>query len=140
MNEKELKEELLAAGVTEEQLDSLDFTKIEEIFDNTQNADELCMEIQKNFSDFDEKSFKTMLSEQEKESEKTEDLSDEALEEVAGGSAGSWFKKNKDWVITAAVIGALGIAVGGKKLWNKIDRKKFIAKKNAVKTIVIFQD
>ena len=137
MNVQELKKELLAAGVTEEQLDSLDFTKIEELFDNTQNADELCMEMQKNFSDFDEKSFKTMLSEQEKESEKTEDLSDEALEEVAGGSAGSWFKKNKDWVITAAVIGALGIAVGGKKLWNKIDRKKFIAKKNAVKIIVL---
>lgn len=140
MNVQELKEELLAAGVTEEQLDNLDFTKIEEIFDNTQNADELCMEMQKNFSDFDEKSFKTMLSEQEKESEKTEDLSDEALEEVAGGSAGSWFKKNKDWVITAAAIGALGIAVGGKKLWNKIDRKKFIAKKCAVKTIVLFKD
>lgn len=140
MNVQELKEELLAAGVTEEQLDRLDFTKIEEIFDNTQNADELCMEMQKNFSDFDEKSFKTMLSEQEKESEKTEDLSDEALEEVAGGSAGSWFKKNKDWVITAAAIGALGIAVGGKKLWNKIDRKKFIAKKCAVKTIVLFKD
>lgn len=140
MNVQELKELLLAAGVTEEQLDRLDFTKIEEIFDNTQNADELCMEMQKNFSDFDEKSFKTMLSEQEKESEKTEDLSDEALEEVAGGSAGSWFKKNKDWVITAAAIGALGIAVGGKKLWNKIDRKKFIAKKCAVKTIVLFKD
>ena len=46
MNVQELKKELLAAGVTEEQLDSLDFTKIEELFDNTQNADELCMEIQ----------------------------------------------------------------------------------------------
>lgn len=37
MNEEELKEELLAAGATEE-----DIAKLERIIDSSKNADELC--------------------------------------------------------------------------------------------------
>ena len=140
MDEKEFKEQLLLAGASEEQIAKVDFEKMESIFDKANSIEDLCKVLKENYPDFNEAEFKKAIVENEKADGEALDLSDADLESVAGGSVGSWFKKNKDWVITAAVIGALGIAVGGKKLWNKIDRKKFIAKKNAVKTFVVFQD
>ena len=115
MNEKEIKEQLLAAGATKEQLDSLNFTKIEEIFDDTKDVDGICKDIKKAFPNFDEAGFRKIIFEQAKDSENTENLSDEALEEVAGGSVTTWMHRNKDWVITAAALATIGACVLYKK-------------------------
>ena len=89
MNEKEFKEQLIATGIKEEQIANLDFSKIEKIFESSQNIDEICKSIKESFPNFDETGFRQIISEQTKESENTEYLSEDALEEVAGGSVTS---------------------------------------------------
>ena len=77
------------------------------------------------YPDFNETEFKKSIAETAKNSETTQDLSDEALEEVAGGSAGSWLKKNYETICRLAVLaGILGFTyVGGKYVGNIISKK-----------------
>ena len=114
MNEKELKQQLLAAGATEEQIAKINFARIEEIISQAGNLDELCNLMVKNYPGFNVQEFKKAVTEgaNAKDSEEAVDLSDEALENVAGGSLGSWIKKNKDWLIPVAAIGASGLLIG----------------------------
>ena len=86
MNEEKIKEELIAAGASEDMFEKIDFSKFEEIFDNAGSIDELCRKIKTAFPDFDEAGFRQSVQEQAAESEKIEDLSDDSLEAVAGGS------------------------------------------------------
>ena len=45
-----------------------------------------------------------VIAENTKSSKITLDLSDSDLEDVAGGSAGSWLNKNKDWLIPQTLV------------------------------------
>ena len=121
MNFTEIKEKLLAAGATEVQLENLDLTKVEAIFDKTQDIDGLCKNIKESFPDFDEAGFRQIVAEESKDSEATEILSDESLEEVAGGSISSWMHRNKDWVIPAAAMATIGLCY----MYNKYTRYKY---------------
>lgn len=125
MDKMELKSELLAEGVTEAALTNLNLPKIEEIISGSNNLDEICTKMKDAYPDFNEAEFRKTLTETAKNSEDTQDLSDEALEEVAGGSAGSWLKKNYETICRVAVLtGLLGFAyVGGKYVGNKISNK-----------------
>ena len=123
MNEKEFKEQLITTGIKEEQIANLDFSKIEKIFDSSQNIDEICKNIKESFPNFDETGFRQIISEQTKESENTEYLSEDALEEVAGGSVTSWMHRNKDWVIAATALATIGACY----MFNKYLEKKSAA-------------
>ncbi len=113
MNEKEIKAQLLAAGATEEQLASVNYKEIEDIVTNATGIDDLCVRMKKIKPDFAEEEFKAQLAAlSAKESDASEDsevLSEEQLENVAGGSVGGWLKKNAYWLVptlfTAAVVG-----------------------------------
>ena len=104
MNEKELKEELLSAGATEE-----DISKLERIIDSSKNADELCEALKKAYPDFKEAEFRRGIEKNAKDSEDTENLSDEALASVAGGSIGSWVKNNKIALLAVTALASIPI-------------------------------
>ena len=112
MNEKELKEQLLAAGATEEAIAKVDFAKIESIIDAASSIDGLCKALKEAYPDFNEAEFRKAIAENTKGSEDAEDLSDSDLEAVAGGSVGSWLNKNKAWIIPVASVAAIGLIVG----------------------------
>ena len=122
MNNNELKEQLFAAGATEEQLADIDFEKIESIISGAENINEISSKMKEVFPSFNETEFRKAISETAKNSEDAQDLSDEALEEVAGGSGGSWLKKNYETICRVAVlVGALGVGYGfGRIIGNKI--------------------
>ena len=125
MNEQKIKEDLIAAGVTEEALTKLNLPKIEEIISGANNIDEICTKMKKAYPDFNETEFRKTITETAKNSETTQDLSDEALEEVAGGSSDSWLKRNYETICRVAVLaGVLGFTyVGGKYVGNIISKK-----------------
>ncbi len=112
MDYNEIKEQLLAAGATEEQVAKIDFAKIESIFDGVSSIEGLCKDLKKAYPDFNESEFKKAIAENSKDSENAEELSDAALEAVAGGSVGSWLNENKDWLIPVASIAVIGGIVG----------------------------
>ena len=62
MNQMELKNDLLAAGVTEEALTKLDLTKIEEIISGATNIDEICTKMKEAYPDFNETEFKKSIT------------------------------------------------------------------------------
>lgn len=109
MNEKELKAQLLEAGATEEQIAKVDFAKIENIIDNASSIEGLSKSLKEAYPDFNEEEFKKAVAENTKDNDAVENLSDEALEAVAGGSVGSWLNKNKAWLIPVATIAVVGI-------------------------------
>ncbi len=109
MNEKELKAQLLEAGATEEQIAKVDFAKIESIIDNASSIEGLSKSLKEAYPDFNEEEFKKAVAENTKDNDAVENLSDEALEAVAGGSVGSWLNKNKAWLIPVATVAAIGI-------------------------------
>ncbi len=112
MDYNEIREQLLAAGATEEALAKIDFAKIESIIDGASSIEGLCKDIKKAYPDFNESEFKKAIAENSKDSENAEDLSDADLEAVAGGSVGSWLNENKDWLIPVASIAVIGGIVG----------------------------
>ena len=95
MNEKQLKEDLLAAGAKEEDLEKIDFCRLEAIIDRADSIDGLCKDLKKAYPDFDEATFKKAIAENTKAGDDSQELSDSDLEAVAGGSAGSWISDHK---------------------------------------------
>ena len=89
MNEKQLKEDLLAAGAKEEDLAKIDFCRLEAIIDRAGSIDGLCKDLKKAYPDFDETAFKKAIAENTKAGDDSQELSDSDLEAVAGGSVGS---------------------------------------------------
>lgn len=121
MTEKEIKDQLREQGVSEEELASVDYGKIAEIVSNAASIDDLCAKMKLLKPDIDDEALKKHLMELSEKSsdedENAEDLSEEQLEAVAGGSVGSWLKKNAYWLVptlfTASLIGvtvAQGVA------------------------------
>ena len=112
MNEQEFKAQLREAGAQEEAIAKINFAKIESIIDGASSIEDLCKGLKKAYPDFNEADFKKTIAANSKDSDDTQDLSDEALEAVAGGSAGSWLKKNKDWLIPVASLAIGGAIIG----------------------------
>ena len=117
MKSEEIKEMLLSAGADKDKLAKIDFAKIEEIVNSSRDIEDLCKKMTEYNPEFDKQLFMDEFNEATKESSKedesAEDLNEEQLEAVAGGSkAGDWLKKNKDWVVPLAIVGT-GLAVRG---------------------------
>jgi len=124
MKSEEIKKMLLSAGADKDKLAKIDFAKIEEIVNSSRDIEDLCKKMTEYNPEFDKQLFMDEFNEATKESSKedenAEDLNEEQLEAVAGGSkAGDWLKKNKDWVVPLAIVGT-GLAVRGSfKLYQK---------------------
>ena len=111
MTEKELKEQLLAADVKEEDIKNLNLKKFSDIIEQSKDTDDFCTSMKESFPNFDENKFMKALADYNKESEEEEVLSDEALETVAGGSVSSWVSSHKELVIGLSLI-ALSVPAG----------------------------
>ena len=120
MTEIKFKKKILEMGVSQEEVAKVDFAKIKDIIDGAKSIEGLCKAVKDVYPDFNESEFKNAIIENAKESEEAQDLSDDALEAVAGGSLGSWLKKNKKEILYTAVgVGAFGALIyGGGKLIN----------------------
>ena len=104
MDKNKITAQLLEAGVTEEELGKIDFEKVGEIIDTSRSIDSLCKSLKSNYPDFNEAGFREALEKNTKDSEEMQDLSDNDLEAVAGGSVGSWISKNKELVTGIALL------------------------------------
>lgn len=111
MDKNKITAQLLEAGVTEEELGKIDFEKVGEIIDTSRNIDSLCKSLKSNYPDFNEAGFREALEKNAKDSEEMQNLSDNDLEAVAGGSVSSWISKNKELVAGLALL-ALCVPVG----------------------------
>ena len=111
MDKNKITAQLLEAGVTEEELGKIDFEKVGEIIDTAGNIDSLCKTLKSNYPDFNEAGFREALEKNAKDSEEMQNLSDNDLEAVAGGSVSSWISKNKELVAGLALL-ALCVPVG----------------------------
>ena len=111
MDKNKITTQLLEAGVTEEELGKIDFEKVGEIIDTSRNIDSLCKSLKSNYPDFNEAGFREALEKNAKDSEEMQNLSDNDLEAVAGGSVSSWISKNKELVAGLALL-ALCVPVG----------------------------
>lgn len=111
MDKNKITVQLLEAGVTEEELGKIDFEKVGEIIDTSRNIDSLCKSLKSNYPDFNEAGFREALEKNAKDSEEMQNLSDNDLEAVAGGSVSSWISKNKELVAGLALL-ALCVPVG----------------------------
>ena len=111
MDKNKITAQLLEAGVTEEELGKIDFEKVGEIIDTAGNIDSLCKSLKSNYPDFNEAGFREALEKNAKDSEEMQNLSDNDLEAVAGGSVSSWISKNKELVAGLALL-ALCVPVG----------------------------
>ncbi len=123
MNDKELKEQLLAAGANKADLEKVDFDKIEKIISNASSIESLCKSLRETYPDFNEADFKKVITEKQEESEDTQDLSESDLEAVAGGSIGSWINKNKTWLVPLAAV----TIMAGYVLYDRYQHNKKIA-------------
>ena len=104
MDKNKITAQLLEAGVTEEELGKIDFEKVGEIIDTSRSIDSLCKSLKSNYPDFNEAGFREALEKNTKDSEEMQDLSDNDLEAVAGGSVSSWISKNKELVAGLALL------------------------------------
>ena len=116
MKEEEYKTRLLELGLPEEKIPNINFSQLEDIISHAKNIDEICAQLEKNYPGFNSDEFKKVftyaLSQEGKTSESVEALSDESLNEVAGGSTSHWFKDHAvEFAIVAA--GIIGGAIWG---------------------------
>ncbi len=111
MDKNKITAQLLEAGVTEEELGKIDFEKVGDIIDTSRSIDSLCKSLKSNYPDFNEAGFREALEKNAKDSEEMQNLSDNDLEAVAGGSVSSWISKNKELVAGLALL-ALCVPVG----------------------------
>ena len=111
MDKNKITAQLLEDGVTEEELGKIDFEKVGDIIDTSRNIDSLCKSLKSNYPDFNEAGFREALEKKAKDSEEMQNLSDNDLEAVAGGSVSSWISKNKELVAGLALL-ALCVPVG----------------------------
>lgn len=111
MDKNKITAQLLEAGVTEEELGKIDFEKVGDIIDTSRSIDSLCKSLKSNYPDFNEAGFREALEKNVRDSEEMQNLSDNDLEAVAGGSVSSWISKNKELVAGLALL-ALCVPVG----------------------------
>lgn len=104
MDKNKITAQLLEAGVTEEQLGKIDFEKVGDIIDTSRSIDSLCKSLKSNYPGFNEAAFREVLEKNAKDSEEMQNLSDNDLEAVAGGSVSSWISKNKELVTGLALL------------------------------------
>lgn len=123
INKQELMNVLKNNGIDPSGVENLNVAEIEQIVSSCNSTDEAIQKICEKNPQIDAESIKELLadmqkaimsqgaSEEERMSEELVDLEDGDLEAVAGGSIGSWFKKNWPTLVTIAAIG--GLCYGG---------------------------
>lgn len=119
-----LLENMREMGYSEEQIRQTGLnphlSEFVKIIDAANSFEEILEKIKEVNPDFDEAEFKKLCESQDalpekktdSDCEEMVDLEDDALEAVAGGSIGSWFKKNWKTVVGAVVAGPAGAVVG----------------------------
>mgnify|MGYP006916033913 CR=1 FL=1 len=128
MNEKALKDFIREQGAAEEVVNALDMEGVEKIISSCDTMDEALDKICEAYPELDKKELadaielarKTvddqLAASSDSASEEMVDLNEDDLEAVAGGSAGSWFKKN--WPILVGAAAGVGIAAAGMKIYS----------------------
>jgi hypothetical protein len=118
-----LSENMKALGYSEEEIkkvkDNPEYENFAKILDESNSFEEAVKKFEDMYQDFDAAKFREACESQAEQkddvsddSEEILDLEDEALEAVAGGSIGSFFKKNWKTITGAVVGGVAGAAVG----------------------------
>ena len=123
INKQELMDALKSNGLDPSNVENFNVAEIEQIVSSCNSVEEAIQKICEKNPQADAESIKKLLedmqkafmaqspSELEKMSDEFVDLEDGDLEAVAGGSVGSWFKKNWPTLVTIAAIG--GLCYGG---------------------------
>ena len=99
---------LLSEGVTKEEIDSINLDSILALVENASSLDNLCENLKIEYPDFDENNFRNLITSRTKKEEEIEDLSDDDLEAVAGGS--NWASKNKNMLILIGLVATACVA------------------------------
>ena len=118
-----LSENMKALGYSEEEIkkvkDNPEYENFVKILDESDSFEEAVKKFEEMYQDFDAAKFREVCESQAEQkddvsddSEEILDLEDDALEAVAGGSFGSFFKKNWKTITGAVVGGVAGAAVG----------------------------
>ena len=120
-----LLENMRELGYSEEDLRKVEanpeLENFAKIIDAANSFEEAAANLKKAYPNLDVAEFKKLCESEESmpakeadtDSEEMTDLEDDALEAVAGGSIGSWFKKNWKAVAGFVVAGPAGAVVGG---------------------------
>ena len=121
VNEAELRTLLKTNGV--EVSDGMNLAEVEELVLSCHTDDEAVEKLCEAYPGIDQAWLKQLIADSKAQtmafasqkedptSEEMTDLEDDALEEVAGGSVGSWFKKN--WPTVLTVVAVCGVAAAG---------------------------
>ena len=128
MTKKELKKVLVDSGNDNPNITENDLETLSSIINQCHSPEEAYKKLSETYSGFSEDALKAdtnlLLSKiTSRESDDIQNLSDEVLESVAGGSkAGDWFKNNWGYIVGGVAILGLSVGVGygiGKISGNK---------------------
>ncbi len=129
IDEKALKDFYRQQGATEEAVNAVDLKKVEDLILSCGSMEEAIDTICETYPQLDKKWLKKTVEDAKQEvdaqleansnpdSEDIVDLDEDDLEAVAGGSAGSWFKKN--WPILVGAAAGMALAAGGMAMYSK---------------------
>ena len=129
IDEKALKDFYRQQGATEEAVNAVDLKKVEDLILSCGSMEEAIDTICETYPQLDKEWLKKTVEDAKQEvdaqleansnpdSEDIVDLDEDDLEAVAGGSAGSWFKKN--WPILVGAAAGMALAAGGMAMYSK---------------------
>ena len=129
IDEKALKDFYRQQGATEEAVNAVDLKKVEDLILSCGSMEEAIDTICETYPQLDKEWLKKTVEDAKQEvdaqleansnpdSEDVVDLDEDDLEAVAGGSAGSWFKKN--WPILVGAAAGMALAAGGMAMYSK---------------------
>ena len=129
IDEKALKDFYRQQGATEEAVNAVDLKKVEDLILSCGSMEEAIDTICETYPQLDKEWLKKTVEDAKQEvdaqleansnpdSEDIVDLDEDDLEAVAGGSVGSWFKKN--WPILVGAAAGMALAAGGMAMYSK---------------------
>ncbi len=129
IDEKALKDFYRQQGATEEAVNAVDLKKVEDLILSCGSMEEAIDTICETYPQLDKEWLEKTVEDAKQEvdaqleansnpdSEDIVDLDEDDLEAVAGGSVGSWFKKN--WPILVGAAAGMALAAGGMAMYSK---------------------